>query len=159
MVRYGAMMLKVYSKESFVNFCKKNNIDDTTVESTNASYICIDSSGGPYSEPYFKNHHYNVLNLRFDDVAQDTRKWGDDIQDYCYAYAPTSADIEKIYRFIEKINIEIPVHIHCTKGQSRSVAIKDFIEFKKTNKNPSAQNNQDSAYELLYEGLVCLLKN
>ena len=84
------MIAVSYSKKDFVSKMQSENITDVTVEDTNDYYICIDSTGGPNSEPYFKQFHPNVLNLCFDDVAEDQTNWGEDIQSYYKAVAPTT---------------------------------------------------------------------
>ena len=94
------MIAVSYSKKDFVSKMQKENITDTTVEDTNDYYICIDSTGGPDSEPYFKQFHPNVLNLCFDDVSTDSTNWGEDIKDYYTAVAPTLTQIQHISNFL-----------------------------------------------------------
>ena len=76
------MIAVSYSKKDFVSKMQSDDITDVTVEDTNDYYICIDSTGGPTSEPYFEQFHPNVLNLCFDDVAEDSTNCGEDIKAY-----------------------------------------------------------------------------
>ena len=119
------MIAVSYSKKDFVSKMQKENITDTTVEDTNDYYICIDSTGGPDSEPYFKQFHPNVLNLCFDDVSTDSTNWGEDIKDYYTAVAPTLTQIQHISNFLK--DACGTVHIHCMKGESRSKAVADYV--------------------------------
>jgi len=131
-------MLKAYSysKLDFISKLQAEGITDQTVEDSNDYYICIDSTGGPGSEPYFNKFHPNVLNLSFDDVSEDQLNWGEDIKDYYRAVAPTITQMSYIKTFID--NAVGNIHIHCTKGQSRSKAVADFIN--------KIESKQDSKY-------------
>lgn len=136
-------MLKAYSysKKDFVSKMQKENITDTTVEDTNDYYICIDSTGGPNSDPYFEQFHPNVLNLHFDDVSEDKENWGEDIKAYYKAVAPTLTQITHIKRFID--SAVGTVHIHCVKGESRSKAVADYVN------NTRIVHDSKYAYELI----------
>lgn len=127
MEKFGQKMLKAYSysKSEFVAKMKKEEITDKTVEDTNDYYICIDPTGGPNSEPYFEKIHPNVLNICFDDVAEDVTHWGDDIKAYYKAVAPTLVQITCIKSFLN--NAVGTVHVHCMKGESRSKAVVDYV--------------------------------
>ena len=122
------MIAVSYSKKDFVSKMQSENITDVTVEDTNDYYICIDSTGGPNSEPYFKQFHPNVLNLCFDDVAEDQTNWGEDIQSYYKAVAPTLTQIQHISNFLKDACGTI--HVHCMKGESRSKAVADYVSYR-----------------------------
>jgi predicted protein tyrosine phosphatase len=122
------MIVKVFSKQDFVSSMVEQTITDATVDKSADYYICIDSTGGPDSVEYFKDLHANVIRLVFDDVEQDTRMWGNDIQDYYNAVAMTESQAQDLYKFIQTIPKTSTINIHCAKGQSRSVAIASFLQ-------------------------------
>ena len=128
MEKFGQMKLKTYSKKEFIEDMQKRNINDDTVESVDEYFICIDSSGGPESTPYFKKQHTNVIHEAFDDVKEDMKKWGPDIQAYFYGIAITEQQASNLAQFIRKIPADSTINIHCIKGRYRSHAIRDFIK-------------------------------
>jgi len=98
---------------------KKENIDDTNIESK--TDIAIISIRGKIDDNphYFTTNHYNVLNMTFDDITFE-----DDIYK-----AITRDQAKEIYNFI-KTNINKGVKqflIHCAAGISRSGAVGQFI--------------------------------
>jgi len=121
------MNVRVFSKTKFITLMHLSEINDRTVCDSNEYYLCIDSTGGPHSKPFFEKHHANVCQMYFDDVFSDKKNWGEDIQDYYYAKAPTESDIVHMYRFVNKVPREAAINIYCTKGKSRSRAVGDFI--------------------------------
>jgi predicted protein tyrosine phosphatase len=121
------MNINVVSKKEFVTILVVNNITDTTVDDCGQYFICIDSTGGPESAPYFQQTHSNVIRLVFDDVETDCSNWGPDIQAYYNAVAMREEQAHLLYKFIEAIPKNSTINIHCAKGQSRSVAVKSFI--------------------------------
>lgn len=140
------MILKIYSKKFFINEMKKNLIDDSTVDCKKDYFICIDSTGGPDSAPYFKKNHFNVIRETFDDVPYDLVRWGNDIKEFYKGIAMTEKQAENIVNFIKNIPNNSIVHIHCVKGQSRSIAIKDFINEHVLNKNVNHEGDINSGY-------------
>lgn len=124
------MKIKIYSKDTFVKAMESRNINDSTVESFTEFFICIDPTGGPDTEHYFKQLHNNVLNLKFDDCHVDETKWGNDIQAFYSAKAMIKEQADRIINFVKTIPEDVTINIHCTKGQSRSVAVASFLTGK-----------------------------
>lgn len=121
------MKTRVFSKETFIKAMESSSITDASVDSIREYFICIDSSGGPYSTSYFLQEHPNVIQLVFDDCEQDETKWGVDINSYYDAKAMISEQAEDLIKFIRCIPEGSTVNIYCTKGQSRSIAVDAFI--------------------------------
>jgi len=121
------MIVKVFSKKNFVAVMLDNNISDASVEASGEYFICIDSTGGPDSQPYFSETHSNVIRLVFDDVEIDSLNWGADIQAYYEAKSMCEDHAVDLFKFIQTIPKNSTINIHCAKGQSRSVAVKSFI--------------------------------
>lgn len=135
------MIVNVFSKKEFTTFMHLREINDKTVLDSNEYFLCIDSTGGPHSIPFFNKTHPNVLQMHFDDVFDDRTNWGEDIQDYYTAKAPTQSDILEMYYFIKGVPSEATINIYCTKGQSRSKAVGDFL------KGTVEYKNDGSAYD------------
>lgn len=141
-----------YSRKDFDNNTLAN---DSNVENFVSDYfICINASGGIHGEPYFNQQHFNVFNTYFDDVLEDCKKfYGPTDSEYEFdAKALTTLQAKELYKFIHSIPDECKVHIYCTKGKSRSVAVAKYInEFiNKTKYNVDGHNI------LVYELLKCL---
>jgi len=122
------MLVEYRSKESFITYAKFNDIDDTTVDNKKDFFICIEPSGGPHCDPYFKRQHSNVITLKFDDVPEDTRKWGGDFDMWFEAKAMRGYQADELVKFIKTIPEDANVHVYCIKGQVRSKAVADFIK-------------------------------
>lgn len=121
------MIVRVFSKKDFVNTMVAEGVTDTSVNNYNQFFICIDSTGGPDSQPYFKQPHTNVIRLVFDDVEEDSRNWGADVQAYYDAVAMREHQAQELFDFIQTVPKNSTINIHCAKGQSRSVAVQSFI--------------------------------
>jgi hypothetical protein len=67
------LTVQVYSRYGFeeVTAFTDQNVD----EFPNEYFICIHATGWIHAIPYFKQPHKNVLNLVFDDVEKDRKKW------------------------------------------------------------------------------------
>ena len=94
---------------------------------------------------YFKNEHSNVLNLEFDDIAQDVKFNGHHFKTMRMNQA------EKAVNFIErqlKNNVDT-FYIHCRAGMSRSRGFGEFI-FRVC---------QDEGYEPIYEDREIYVNN
>lgn len=124
------MKTYVYSKDRFINEMTVRNITDSNVEESPEFFICIDPTGGPKSEPFFKENHHNVIKLQFDDCEQDEVKWGEKIQSYYDAKAMTFDQAKEIIFFLKKIPSNAAVNIYCWHGESRSVAVASLLNNK-----------------------------
>jgi len=124
---------QVYSRYGFeeVTTFTDQNLD----EFPNEYFICIHATGWIHAIPYFKQPHKNVLNLVFDDVEKDRKKWIHEYVPITYnAIACTENQAILMKRFIDNIPDNSTVHVYCAKGQSRSPAVAAFIE-EHRNKN------------------------
>lgn len=150
----GRKMLEVitYSRKQFSDTIHCNDINVGTF--TNDYFICINSSGGIHSEPYFNKDHNNVFNTYFDDVVEDGKKYyGPTDSEYEYnARAMTVSQAKELHKFIHNIPDNSRIHIYCTKGKSRSVAVRKYID-EFINNTPY---NDDGYNILVYELLKCL---
>jgi len=123
-----AIQIKTYSRQEFISkiFCHDDNVEDFVTD----YFLCINASGNIHSIPYFKRCHFNVLNMYFDDVLEDGIKH----------YGPTDSEFEfhakcctleqskEMHNFIHSIPDGCNLHVYCTKGQSRSVAIAKYVD-------------------------------
>lgn len=122
------MKVTSYSKQEFINLATSKNINDSNVDQLVDEYfICIEPSGGPDVIGHFVTPHRNVVSVYFDDVAEDSKKWGEDVKYWFEAKAMTPADATKLSNFIKTFSPDSQVHVYCTKGISRSKAVADFI--------------------------------
>lgn len=147
-----SIQIIVYSRDKFSTNtpCNDNNVS----EFINDYFICINATGNIHSEPFFKKDHSNVLNMYFDDVVEDTVKYfgPTDSEFKCYAKACTVSQAKQMYEFIGSIADNSRLHIYCTKGKSRSVAVAKYVnEF--INGIPTTDNGHNI---LVYELLKCL---
>ena len=127
------LTIQVYSRYGFeeVTTFTDQNLD----EFPNEYFICIHATGWIHAIPYFKQPHKNVLNLVFDDVEKDRKKWIHEYVPITYnAIACTENQAILMKRFIDNIPDNSTVHVYCAKGQSRSPAVAAFIE-EHRNKN------------------------
>jgi len=111
------------------NAFKETGVNDDNVESFSDYYICIHASGYIYSHPIFKKNHYNVLNLWFDDTVKTGLKaipWNNTYR-IIYAKAITVKQAKIIYNFIHRIKNGCDLHIYCPMGESRSIAICNYV--------------------------------
>jgi predicted protein tyrosine phosphatase len=117
----------IQSRNDFVNttLCNDENVE----QFVNDYFICINATGSIHSIPHFKLSHFNVLNLYFDDVLVDSKKfYGPTDSEYEYfAKACTIDQAKQMFEFIDMIPDNSRVTMYCTKGKSRSVAVAKFI--------------------------------
>lgn len=121
------LTVKVYSRYGFEKVTKftDQNVDEFPTD----YFICIHASGWIHSIPYFKRPHKNVINLVFDDVEKDKKKWIHEYVPIPYnAIACTPKQAAAMKHFINEIEDGSTVHVYCAKGQSRSPAVAAFIE-------------------------------
>lgn len=140
--------MKVNVYPQFV-FYKSSQFDDSNVEQFNSEYfICLNSTGNIYSIPHFKNNHFNVLNMYFDDTDVNRIKVSGNI--VYYAWACTQTQARTIRNFIEIIPENATVHIYCAQGKSRSPAVAKFIEeYKNLNTDNNYYTFNSHVYNLL----------
>ena len=137
-----------YSRKEFDNI----GFNDTNVDSyTNDYFICINATANIHSEPYFNLDHDNVLNLYFDDVLEDCKKfYGPTDSEFEFdAKAITVSQAKQLHKFIHSIPDNSVLHIYCTKGKSRSVAVKKYIEEYVNNCTCLVDGYNILVYELL----------
>lgn len=122
-------MIKVLPRILFWNLLKKDNINDSNVESKGDTYfISINSTEGNDNEPYFKEKHPNVLTLFFDDCNEHMKHPVIGYPGEFYEQIPMSGEQAlEVVNFVEKMNENSNVYIHCTAGISRSGAVGAFI--------------------------------
>jgi predicted protein tyrosine phosphatase len=134
------MNVNVFSREDFI----KINYSDSEY------YVCINSSGGPDSNPLLLKNSKNVINLWFDDVNADEYKWGSEVNHWFAAKAITYSQANSIYKFLEDIPFNATVNIYCSKGVSRSGAVAEYLNREKhatiKTKNPLLPNKRVLAY-------------
>ena len=122
-------MIKVMSRILFWKFLENQNINDLNVETlSNTFFISINSTEGNDSVPYFKQKHWNTLTLFFDD-CDEYKKYSviGSPNDY-YEQIPMSNEQSlELINFIEKMDENSQVYVHCTAGVSRSGAVGAFI--------------------------------
>lgn len=128
----------VLPKHAFDNSLSKQDINDNNVESLKEKvcFISINDTINTQETPYFKNRHYNTINLFFEDIEKDTETL------FGIAKAFTDEQANIIYDFlIDNHSCQLFI-VHCTAGISRSGAVGEFInnffeqnynEFKKIN--------------------------
>src|SRR6056300_1637684 len=123
------MKIKSYAKTEFLDFLDILGINDNTVTTLNEYFICIDNYWDNSSP--FKQDYHNVINLQFDDVLQDGYKHIE--QGKVFARAMTHEQAEQLFNFIDVIPDDAAVRIYCFHGESRSIAIKNFIDSFRNN--------------------------
>jgi len=123
------MKVKSYAKKEFLKFLDVLGIDDNTVEQTNEYFICIDNYWDNACP--FDNKHYNTISLQFDDVLTDEYK--DIDQGKVYARCMKQHQAEQLFNFIDNIPDDASVRIYCSHGESRSVAVRNFIDSFRNN--------------------------
>ena len=127
----------------------------------NEFFICVEPSGGPDSNDYFVQSHSNVVSVIFDDVSEDRKKWGADVQKWFEAKAMTENHAIILINFIKTIKPDSHVHIYCTKGFSRSKSVADFIreEFLNWKEQGPVWPEHPDAYHHIKELLRAEWKN
>jgi predicted protein tyrosine phosphatase len=133
--------IAIYSKLEFISYINSLNINDETVEQINEYFISVLPTGGPKGVRIFQQDHHNVITLVFDDVLQDELKDKyPDGKGYFTARAFTVEQSRVLNSFIQSIDINKKINIHCVEGRSRSTAIARFILEKKTHVNHTVYN-------------------
>ena len=139
------MKINVYPQ--FV-FYKNSKFNDSNVEQFNSEYfICLNSTGNIYSIPHFKNNHFNVLNMYFDDTDVNRIKVSGNV--IYHAWACTKLQAIAIKDFIKTIPDTANVHIYCAQGKSRSPAVAKFIKEYKSLTDGNYSNYNNHVYNLL----------
>ena len=144
-----------FSHEEFDNECLKHGYSDSCVPD-NIAFISIIGTEDcqkyyleETEEHWFKDNHPGVLNLEFDDIAEDEIIWeGHRI------LGLSEGQAKEIVEFIDK-NIGKDFWIHCRAGFSRSQAIVRYIldlysdiEWKTRKDNPCLSPNIDVLQKL-----------
>lgn len=154
-------MIKVLPRFLFWGLLKKQDITDSNVENQGDTYyISINSTEGNDMEPYFKEKHSNVLTLYFDDCNEYKKhpvigSFGD-----FYEQIPMSEEQAlEVIKFVEKMNINSNIYVHCTAGVSRSGAIGAYIsdylgvkwdDFKRVNPQVIPNSHISSLLKKMY---------
>jgi predicted protein tyrosine phosphatase len=143
------LTVHVYSRYGFEEVTKftDKNVD----EFPNEYFICVHATGWIHAIPYFKQPHKNVLNLVFDDVSENKKKWIHEYVPIPYnAIACTREQAKELKQFIDTIPNYSNIHVYCAKGQSRSPAIAAYIEEYK-NKNTNSKFHTYKYNEHVYK--------
>ena len=144
-----------HSKNDFVQQMSVRKINDQSVDQyTNEFFICLNATGWKHAEPYFKKSHNNVINLYFDDVEQDGPKeiqWFNNTTKTIDAKAITINQAKELKTFINAIPNNAVVHVHCTKGVSRSAAVDAYMNETRNNKILDLPGMNNRVYKLLKE--------
>lgn len=143
------------SQQKFKNQMKKLKIDDSNVEHfKNNFFICLNSSGWMHSIPYFKENHFNVINLYFDDVEISETisvKWFGGGLKVIEKKAMSKDQATELVNFINQIPKNANVYVYCAKGKSRSGAVEDFLSELINHKHELNANSNKHVYKLLKE--------
>jgi len=134
--------IKIYSRLQIIK--ETTFHDDNLNQYPNDYFICVNATGGLHAWPRFKKEHNTVLNINFDDTDVDKEKWLGPIK--YFARACTETQAKEIVNFIDKIPNGATVHVYCTRGQSRSPAIGQFIQEYKNKKAPVELNEDMNFY-------------
>lgn len=95
----------------------------------NEYLIGVHSNGWIHSKPLLEASS-NILNMWFEDVEKTGLKaiqWYNNTQKIIHATACSDEQAKEIIEFIKKIPQGSTLHIYCAKGQSRSVAIANYV--------------------------------
>jgi predicted protein tyrosine phosphatase len=122
-------MIKVLARFLFWGILKKQGITDSNVENQdNTFYISINSTEGNDNQPYFEKQHANVLTLYFDDCNEYKKHPIIGSSGGFYEQIPMSEEQAlEVIKFVEKMDNNSNVYVHCTAGVSRSGAVGAFI--------------------------------
>jgi len=132
------MDIKVLSRKDFEELLLINNIDDQNVEShQEAIFISILNTlsvpGLNHHKPVFKNPHYNVITLTFDDTMEETFQsvyLTGDINNptkIITGVPMSEKQAEELVQFLSKHLAKNLAIVHCSAGISRSGAIGLFL--------------------------------
>jgi len=115
------MEIKVYSQYDFEQMCKNKHLNDSNVEFTKDAYVCVHNSKD--MSPFFKEEHFNVLNLFFDDwTPEEVEKMpNDDFKRNLVLFNQNMAN--QLKNFLNENKNANVWHVHCLAGISRSGAI------------------------------------
>lgn len=147
----GCQMFINVTTYSLKDFASTVFNDMNVADFHNDYFICINASGNMHSIPYFHKEHHNVLNVYFDDVIEDTVKYyGPTDSEFPFnAKACTNKQAKDIYDFIKSIPNNSSLHIYCTKGKSRSVAVANFVNEYINKIEYSTKGHNTLVYNLL----------
>lgn len=121
--------IKVYSHLDFDEKMYRLGIDTFNVEEeSDKAFIsiigtpqCIEHYLHSKDTHWFKNNCYNVLNLEFDDIDEESKDWKGQT-----FYGITEEQAKQCVEFIEQ-NKGKNFYIHCRAGRSRSAGICRYI--------------------------------
>jgi predicted protein tyrosine phosphatase len=149
------ILINRYSKNDFVRQMSVRDINDQSVDQyNNEFFICLNATGWKHAVPYFKEFHNNVINLYFDDVEHDSPKeiqWFNNTTKTIDAKAITTTQAKELKTFINAIPNNAVVHVHCTKGVSRSAAVDAYMNETRNNKILDLPGMNNRVYKLLKE--------
>jgi len=119
---------------------------------SNEYLIGITSNGNwIHSNPVMKDA-INVLNLKFEDVEKSGLKviqWFNNTQRIIYASICSVNQAKQIVDFIRKIPKNATLHVYCAKGQSRSVAVANYVRKYYNNEIIDDSSHNKHVYSLL----------
>ena len=118
----------------------------------NEYLIGIHSNGNwIHSEPVMADAD-NVLNLKFEDVEKTglkAIKWYNNTQRIIHATACSDKQAKQIIYFVRKIPKNATLHVYCAKGQSRSVAVANYVKKHYNNETIDDSGHNKHVYSLL----------
>ena len=121
------MRVHILAKREFDGLMATNKITDENVGKMDSIFFISIIDTDTFSEsrePYFKEDHANVLNLRFDDVEHDLMASSTQAYD---ARAFTEEQAKILYSFIKAHREKETCIVHCMAGISRSGAVGTFV--------------------------------
>lgn len=132
------MRVYIFNKKKFDDLMVTNNINDNVENRTSIFIISIVDTHmfNPFGEgtekylpkdviePYFKEDHENVMNLKFDDCEHDEENSPTNKGE---TKAFTEEQATKLFNFIKKHREKETCIVHCMAGKSRSGAVGTFI--------------------------------
>ena len=118
----------------------------------NEYLIGIHSNGNGIHSKIIMKEAPNVLNLKFEDVEKTGPKeieWYNNTTRIIHATACSNRQAKQIVDFIRKIPKNATLHVYCAKGQSRSVAVANYVRKYYNNEIIDDSSHNKHVYSLL----------
>ena len=138
-------MIKILNKHKFNQLMVDKNFDDSNIEYQKDFWII--SINNTDTTSYFKNNHYNVLVLNFDDTEED-KTFPNLLKadEHFKIYAMNESQGKEVINFLNRVkqtwNSNSVLLIHCHAGQNRSGSVGDFAcDYLEYNRNDFKLDN------------------
>jgi predicted protein tyrosine phosphatase len=118
------MRVHVLSKLEFDKIMEQHSITDKNVEKFDSIMFISIIDTQCRRDPWFKENHENVMNLRFDDVEHDGEA-SPTQEDSTRAFSEAQA--AELYEFIKRNREKETCIVHCHAGISRSAGCGLFV--------------------------------